>query len=375
MAEGATWVYVSICRQKLKYQGILPIFAAVRSKNNSNKERGMANIDNTVLIADIGGTNSRFALVQIDQNTDLTQGLQLEHLKIQPSESIDSIETAILTYIQDIPDCKVDTAVMVVAAPVIGENVRFSKFPWEFTVSGLAKKLSLSKLHILNDFAAIASAIPFLKPNSLMQLAGGKGDPNGPKIVLGPAAGLGVATVVPINGRWKVLPGEGGQIAFAPLNKMEVEVLKILQAKYTRVIYENILSMQGLVELYMAVGTVLGVKVPILEQVEITKQGQDKSNKHAVMAMEMFCEILGAFAGDMALTVNATGGVYLTGGVIDTLQGFFASSKFRERFESKGNVKFVKDIPSLQVIEPKTPLKGAELWAGQKFFNKEFFIV
>jgi glucokinase len=332
-------------------------------------------IDNTVLIADIGGTNSRFALVQIDQNTDLTQGLQLEHLKIQPSESIDSIETAILTYIQDIPDCKVNTAVMVVGAPVIGEHVRFSKFPWEFTVSSLAKKLSLSNLYILNDFAAIASAIPFLKPNSLMQLAGGKGDPAGPKIVLGPAAGLGVATVVPINGRWKVLPGEGGQIAFAPLNKMEVEILKILQAKYTRVIYENILSTQGLVELYMAIGTVLGVKVPILEQIEITKQGQDKSNKHAVMAMEMFCEILGGFAGDMALTVNATGGVYLTGGVIDTLQGFFASSKFRERFENKGNVRFVKDIPSLQVIEPKTPLKGAELWAGQKFFNKEFFIV
>jgi glucokinase len=214
---------------------------------------------------------------------------------------------------------------------------------------------------VINDFSALALALPDLSAAELRPIGGGAPVPGAPKAVLGPGTGLGVAGLVPARGAWLPLAGEGGHVDFAPGDEREVEILRRLKRRWDHVSVERLLSGPGLVSLYQTLaeleagGEVSEAPTPeaVVEAARAAEDGM------AGAALRTFCAVLGAVAGDLALTLGALGGVYLAGGIVPRLGAAFDEAGFRRRFEAKGRfADYLARIPVYVVMAPHPALRG-----------------
>jgi len=301
------------------------------------------------LIADVGATNARFAVVSPEGG--------LQRPRVLACEDYATIHGAIAVYlVEDLPLTDVrrlEAAALAIAGPVTGDRVTLTNHPWSFSIDELRGALEIEHLHVVNDFAAVAAAMPYLEADERVQIGGGEPLPDAPIGVLGPGSGLGVGGLVPTAGGWLPLPGEGGHATMAAANARERAVLDRMRARYDHVSAERVLSGPGLVDLYNTLAEIDGVPAVACTAAQITDPAACESNIHCGEAVEMFCAMLGTVAGNLALTLGARGGVYVAGGIVPKLGSRFAVSAFRERFEAKGRLRpYLAQIPTYVVTHP-----------------------
>ena len=283
----------------------------------------------TWLVGDIGGTNARFGLVSPDG--------EVLHSRILADADYPGIAEAIDAYLAErggLPRPR--RGALAIASPVGGDEVRMTNHPWTFSISGLQKRLGLSRLQVINDFTAQALALPHLKDGDKTVIGGGKAMAGHPIGVLGPGSGLGVSGLIPSGKRWIPLTGEGGHATMAPITDRESAVLGVLRGHLDHVSAERVLSGPGLVNLYGALAEIDGVPAQQYTAAQITDAQIGEEDALCREATGMFCAMLGTVAGNLALTLGAKGGVYIGGGIVPRLGERFAASPFRERFEAKG---------------------------------------
>lgn len=307
----------------------------------------------TTLVADIGGTNARFALARG------TEDISIDQLMILPTADYASLQEAAEAYLAQIDGPRPMVAAIAIAGPVVGRQVTMTNCAWTFCREKLAADLGMAEVLVLNDFEAIACALPYLHAADLLKIGGGEIQDRGTKIVLGPGTGIGLAALTPVGDGWKVLTSEGGHVGFAPADELERQILQTVKYKYPRVSVERVISGSGFSTLYQAICSLQGAEAEPLSPREITQRALENPEGRCGQAVDIFCGILGSYAGDMAVTFNATGGVYLAGGILPKIQDFFINSRFRERFENKGRLTYVRDIPTLQILQKQPALIGA----------------
>jgi glucokinase len=301
------------------------------------------------LIADIGATNARFAVVCPDGG--------LQRPRVLSCEDFPTIHGAIASYLEDeLPSTgirKVEVAALAIAGPVTGDKVALTNHPWSFSIDELRDHLGIERLHVLNDFAAVANAMPHLDADERMQIGGSEPVSDAPVGVLGPGSGLGVCGLVRTANGWLTLPGEGGHATMAPANSRESAVLDRMRARHDHVSAERVLSGPGLVDLYTTLAEVDGVPAVSYTAPQITSPGACEADRYCAEAVDMFCAMLGTIAGNLALTLGARGGIYVAGGIVPKLGARFPASAFRERFESKGRLRpYLAKIPTYVVTHP-----------------------
>lgn len=299
------------------------------------------------LLADVGGTNARFAIE--------TAPLQFEKVQVLACSEHASLGAAIKAYLAGIgADCgKIRHAAIAIANPVDGDVVAMTNHHWSFSIAGLRYELGLDALAVVNDFTALAMALPYLTPSQRVQVGGGVPVPGRTVGLIGPGTGLGVSGIVPFGQHWVPLASEGGHASFAPGDEDEIGILRDLSRELGHVSAERLLSGPGLETILRALSG------KDLAAAEITRRALSGECADCVRTVECFCAVLGSVAGNVALTLGATGGVYIGGGIVPRLLGIFEHSQFRARFEAKGRLAaYVARIPTYVITEPYPAFLG-----------------
>jgi glucokinase len=302
------------------------------------------------LLADIGGTNARFALQQAGS-------AGFADIEVLACGDYPAIGDAVRAYLGKAAArglaAGVKHAAIAIANPVEGDEVSMTNHCWRFSIASLKAELGLDPLLVVNDFAALAMSLPHLKAEQRERIGGGEAQANKPIGLIGPGTGLGVSGVVPCGGRWTALAGEGGHVSFAPVTKQEMKILQALWEEYGHVSAERLLSGLGLELIHRALA---GQR---LSAPEITARALDGSSVACRETVETFCAVLGSVAGNVALTLGATGGMYIGGGIVPRLGSLFTGSRFRERFEGKGRLSsYLARIPTWLITEEYPALRG-----------------
>ena len=318
------------------------------------------------LVADIGGSNARFGwLASADK--------QVEHIRKSPVVDHTALALAVRDYLADLsthlgnayraPRC----AAFAVAATVNGDQVDLTNSGWRFSRASLQTELALDDLLVINDFEALALSLPRLQASQLRVHQGSIPIPNGIMAVIGPGTGLGVAGVVETRYGWVVLPSEGGHATLSAADDFESELLASMRRKYSHVSAERLLSGIGLPLLHATITEIVGavshsIHPHYLTAEQIIKRGLDGTDAICSQTLDVFCAQLGSFAGNVALTLGARGGVYIGGGIVPRLGDRFFTSRFRERFESKGRFQdYLKQIPTVVITDTLAALTGAAM--------------
>lgn len=308
------------------------------------------------LVGDIGGTNARFALVEFDgQDTRLIEPTTFK------GEDYARAEDAIEDYLHKVGVRHPDQAVVAVAGPIEHGAVHMTNLDWRISEDSLRRAGGFRGAKLINDFTAQALAAPRLAPKDLRQIGPLPTSGEGDLAILGPGTGFGVAGLVRRRGQEIPLATEGGHVAFAPLDAIEVEVLRLLtqQLDGGRVSVERILSGPGMEDLHVALGAAEGRKVEALEAKQITERAVEGC-ADSLATVNRFCAVLGSTAGDIALTLGARGGVFIAGGIAPRIIDILVKSSFRQRFEAKGRLSgYTQDIPTHVILHPHTALIGA----------------
>lgn len=288
------------------------------------------------LIADIGGTNARFALVGRD---GLPAGA-----RALPVAGFAGLVEAAAAYLAG---REVEEAVVAVATPVEGDTVSLTNAPWSFSVREARERLGLARLAVINDFVAQALAVPHVPPAELERI-GGAGEPvaGRPVGVIGPGTGLGVSILVEVGGRHAAFPTEGGHVSLAPRTARERAVLDRLEASFGHVSNERVLSGPGLLNTARALAGLDGRNLAADTPEAVARGAADGSCPACAEAVAMFAALLGGAAGDLALAYGARGGVFIAGGLCLNLGALFDRGAFRGRFEDKGRMRrYLEPIP------------------------------
>ena len=303
------------------------------------------------LIADIGGTNARFAVARDGR---------VEHLAVLPTGQYKTMQDVARAFLAGLPPgFAITRGVLDIAGPVTGDRVQLTNSGWSFSIEAARRELGFDELKVVNDFAAAALGIPLLKTGEFLPVGGGTHQPRGPIGVIGPGTGLGVAGLVHSEDRWVVLPGEGGHATMPAATREEGAILDLLRDRYGHVSAERVLSGHGLQNLHFALARLAGAEVPALTDHEITARALDGSDALCGRVLDVFCEMLGTVAGNLAITFGASGGVFLIGGILPRFADRFAASGFRARFESKGRLAaYMRAIPTYLVTHENPALLG-----------------
>ncbi len=272
------------------------------------------------LLADIGGSKSRFALANSAGRPERTLIIE--------NDTVPDLEGAVTRYLDE-TGARPRVATLAVAGPIDGEEVALTNRTWRFRRGEFARRFGLSELHVVNDFEAIAYALPCLGAAETRPLGKPSVRHDGVKLVLGPGTGLGVAALIRAGERWHVVASEGGHAAFGPQAADEVEVFEKLRNECGSVSAESVLSGPGLRRLARALDPKAASHEP--ETIVASALAREPS---AQAATRLFVRLLGRFAGSLALTFKAQGGVYITGGVASGLGPLLDEPQFRAAFEA-----------------------------------------
>jgi glucokinase len=314
------------------------------------------------LLADIGGTNARFGL-QLAAGQPVTSLRQLPVADFAgPAEAAQSY-LAQVSAILGAPPAPPRWAALAVATAVGEDRVAFTNSHWDFSRRAVQQALGLDGLLVLNDFEALALSLPCLDGQQL-RCAGDSFTPprSGTLAVVGPGTGLGVGAVVHTRSGWVALPGEGGHATLSPADDLDSAVLAAVRGQYAHVSAERLLSGIGLPLLHQALAQVRGEAAPPLDTAAIVTRGADGSDALCGATLDLFCALLGSFAGNVALTLGARGGLYIGGGIVPRFADRFLASRFRQRFEAKGRFEaYLAAIPTPLITDTLAALSGTAL--------------
>ena len=354
----------------------LPVLPDLLATERPNPMPAQASGRGPWLVADIGGTNARFGWVDSAVLTSPATRLPPDHVRRYSVSEFATVEAAVAAYLAEIAALlgprytPPQQAAFAVATAVSGDRVAFTNSPWRFSRATLQSRLQVNTLLVLNDFEALALSLPGLTPAQLrFHGAAPLEVPSGTLAVIGPGTGLGVAAVVQTRSGWVALAGEGGHVTLAASDDFESELLAVLRRTYPHVSAERVLSGMGLPVLHGAVAAVLGqaaYTASALDAQQIVERGLAKTDAVCDRVIDVFCRLLGGFAGSMALSLGARGGVYIGGGIVPRFGERFFSSDFRERFEAKGRFEsYLKAIPTAVITDTLAALGGAALAIDQ----------
>ena len=306
-------------------------------------------------MADIGGTNVRFALLPVGS---LRPQQELALL----CADFRGLEQAARHYLKAVGVGAVSGAAFDVATAVTGDIVKLTNSPWAFSIEHMRRALNLPRVLVINDFTALALSLPLLEPAELRKIGGGDGVPGAAIALIGAGTGLGVSGLVRCGERWQPIQGEGGHVAFSPMDEHEDAVLRVLRERYGHVSTERIASGPGLVAVYEALCAIEHQVPKALKPEQVTEAGLAQSNPQCAQALQIFCGALGTAAANLVVTLGARGGLYIGGGIVPRLGEYFLQSNFRRRFEHKGRFsKYVAEVPAWIILADNPALRGLGL--------------
>ena len=311
--------------------------------------------DQPRLIADVGGTYARFALEVAPHVFE-----QAQSLRCADFADFHAAVTAYLGGLRDVDASLVRHAAIAIANPVAGDDVRMTNYHWRFSIEQMRQRLGLDNLVVVNDFTALAMAVPSLSGDQRRQLGGGQAVPRSVIGLIGAGSGLGVSGLIPANDGWVALGTEGGHSSFAPHDEREVAILRYAWRQYKHVSFERLASGPGIALIYLALADHVGKTVAPLDAPEITRRALDGGDALCKEAIDTFCAILGTAAGNLAVAQGALGGIYIGGGIVPRLGTYFDTSPFRARFEDKGRfADYNRRIPTFVITAEDATLRGA----------------
>lgn len=315
------------------------------------------------LVADVGATNVRLALVEGDSR-------RLQQEQIFECKSYNSLKAVIDDYYSALTQ-KPTVAAVAMPNPILGDQVKMTNHTWQFSIECLRRQLHLEKLRVLNDFTALAMAVPYLQPQDYLQVGGNAGRVNYAIGVIGPGTGLGVSGLVwGADGGWHPLMSEGGHTSYTPLTEREWAMSQVLNQKFGHVSFERVVSGMGLVSVYQALCELDGVPADNLTAPDVCQRALDYSCARCAETLDIFCAGLGTVAGNLALTLGAKGGMYIGGGIVPHILGYLKQSEFRKRFESKGRfTDYLTEIPTYIITNETPTLIGAMIALEQQLLH------
>jgi glucokinase len=298
-----------------------------------------------ILVADVGGSKSRFALVDAAGHPG--------RMGLIENDTVANLEAAVAGYLKQ-TGARPRRAVFAVAGPIGGDEIALTNRAWHFNRAELARRFGFESLGIVNDFEAIAWSLPRLSADETRMLGPGAVPQQAMKVVLGPGTGLGVAAIFPAQGRWHVVPSEGGHASFGPQLADELEPFARMREQLGPLSAEMVLSGSGLLRLARVLDRLCPCDTP-----EAVVARALAGNTMAVSATWLFLRLLGRFAGGLALTFKAMGGVYITGGVASGLAPLIDEGEFRTAFEAHPpHTALLKAIPTLLITAEEPALIG-----------------
>src|SRR5271165_5987638 len=306
----------------------------------------------TWLVADIGATNARFGL--------LSPKRVMLHKHTLAVADYPTIADAIIAYLGERGALPMPReGALAIASTITGDRVAMTNHPWSFSISALRAQLGFVRLEVINDFTALALALPHLSPEDRQAVGRGAPLAGTPLGVLGPGSGLGVSGLIPAGAGWIPLAGEGGHATMAPATDRESSVLERMRRHFDHVSAERVLSGPGLVNLYNTLAALDGVPSLGYTAAQITDPEIGAADPVCAEATSLFCAMLGTMAGNLALTLGARGGIYIGGGIVPRLAERFVQSPFRTRFEAKGRFsEYLAKIPTWVVTHPLPAFLG-----------------
>jgi glucokinase len=304
------------------------------------------------LLGDIGGTNARFAWQD-------AAGAPLRDIATLPTADHVSLAAAVAHYLHGLERAAPPWCAIGIANPITGDRVQMTNSHWSFSISAMQRELGFERLVVINDFTALALALPELSPSESRQIGGGPAIAGSPLALIGPGTGLGVSGLLPgvTPGTWLPLQGEGGHVTLAASTAREAAVLGLLRQRHGHASAERAISGMGLEGLYSSVcslDALTGFKP--LPAAEISRRALASSDAQCVEVLDLFCGFLGSVAGNLALTLGSRGGVYIGGGIVPRLGDAFERSRFRACFEDKGRFRtYLQAIPVFVIHADVSP--------------------
>jgi glucokinase len=323
----------------------------MNSHADTEKISRTAFADGPRLLADIGATHARFAL-------QTAPGV-FRSVRVLKCDDFENIVALLRFYLSDHTDITLNHAALAVANPINGDQVRMTNRDWEFSTDAVRRELGLHTLLIVNDFTALAMALPGLKPEDLMQVGAGTPATNAVIGVLGPGTGLGVSGVIPTVDGFVTLGSEGGHVNFAPADEREFAILQFAWKEWQHVSNERLISGPGMELIYRALAERNRVQVSPRTSPDIITGALEDKDTLCIEVLECFCGMLGGAAANLAVTLGAFGGIFIGGGIVPRMGEWFATSPFRARFEAKGRFStYLADIPTFVITTPNPAFHG-----------------
>lgn len=315
------------------------------------------------LLADIGGTNARFALEFGPGRIELIEVLACnDHLTLAAAVRAYLASPAVA----EANPGPVRHAAIAIANPVVGDYVRMTNHHWEFSIEALRQECGFEILEVVNDFSALARSLPHLGGQK-RQIGGGAPVADAPLGLLGAGTGLGVSGLIPCGASWTALRSEGGHVSFSPANETEVAILQFAWREFEHVSAERLLSGAGVELIYRALADRAGRPGESLAAPEISRRALAGECALCDETVEAFCGMLGTVAGNLAVTLGAQGGVYIGGGIVPRLGERFARSSFRSRFEQKGRFAgYLGQIPTYVITADYPAFLGVSAILSEK---------
>ncbi|NOX68233.1 MAG: glucokinase [Gammaproteobacteria bacterium] len=315
------------------------------------------------LVGDIGGTNARFAIVDGSDS-------QFSSQKSLRCADFETATLAMKAYLESVGIERVTAICLAVAGPVGIDGVRVTNNTWRVDIAKLREVFNTEAIRLLNDFEAIAYAIPLLGASDFFAIGSPhRIDLDRPEFtvaVVGPGTGFGAAGLCKRNHSLFPIVGEQGHVGFAPETEAQFQIYSELVEQFGRVSTERLLSGPGVKNIYRVLSTACGNDKSELSTSEIFSSAAEQSDPSAVDTVNIFFEVLGQVAGDLALALGAAEGIYIAGGIVPRYAEMLAASNFRRGFENKGRQRaLMEKIPVQLVIHPQPGLLGASYCAGE----------
>jgi glucokinase len=296
-----------------------------------------------IIAGDVGGTKT---LLRCEENGKVALEQRFE------SGAYRSFDELLAEFLDRCPK-PVEAACFAVAGPVLENRAEVTNLKWVMDAAILAKAFGIHDIALINDFYAIALGVPLLEPSDCLPLHAGKRRPREPIAIIGAGTGLGEAVVVWSGDQWNVVPGEGGHADFAPQDETQADLLLALLDRYDHVSWERVCSGMGLVNIFSFLG---GGDADPARVAALAEAGDPVGRK----TFEIFVDIYGAEAGNMALRVLARGGVYLAGGIAAKNTKFFTDGRFVNAFLRKGRFRdMLSEMPIDLITDEKVGVRGA----------------
>ena len=313
--------------------------------------------DHPRLIADIGGTFARFALEVAPHVFEQSQSL-----RCQDFADFHAAVTNYLSLLKGVAPGNIKHAAVAIANPVAGDQVRMTNYHWQFSIEQMRERLHFDNLVVVNDFTALAMAVPSLMPQQRRQFGGGVAVPRSVVGLIGAGTGLGVSGLIPADDGWIALGTEGGHTSFSPHDEREIAILQYAWRTYDHVSFERLLSGTGIELIFKALTHRAAQPERALDAPEITRLALEGSDAICKETIDVFCAILGTAAANLAVSQGAFGGIYIGGGIVPRLGLYFDESPFRQRFEDKGRfTDYMKGIPTFVITATDATLLGASV--------------